>query len=213
MANRPAWSYDESSRCLIRNTHEFVFNAGFSVTQKQKNIVALHESIGKKALEVSTKSLDELGIKLSAFNLKLNGVPLENVFQSSKKYENGGPYLDLLRVHPREAKRDERHHSSGRLIAFEYDGCEYPLNPKTIFYDYIYLCAVIETLDKETINKVMEYQCFTDIEFNPNKSINCQAKTVAILKAFLSMYGEMPDIRGRFDEFVKFYKIIKAEKA
>ena len=49
-----------------------------------------------------------LGVKLSAFNLKLNGYTLENIFQSSKVFSNGGPYRDLMNVAPKEAKRDGR---------------------------------------------------------------------------------------------------------
>ena len=98
MANRPAWRFDSEKKKIERNSYEFVFNAGFSIVQKQKNIRALHEQIGRKALEISTKSLEELGIKFSAFNLKLDHIFLENIFQSSKKYEHGGPYKDMLKI-------------------------------------------------------------------------------------------------------------------
>ena len=135
MATRPAWTVVNNR--VIRMNYEFTFNPGFSKTQKQKNVKALHSAIRERALEVSTKSFDNLGVKLSAFNLKLQGIPLECVFQASKKYGNGGPYTDLMSVAPRDAKRDERHHNSGRLISFVYNGREFPLEPKTVFYDYI----------------------------------------------------------------------------
>lgn len=53
----------------------FTWNGGFAVSQKQKNIVALHAAYHKRfpksiILEISSKSLQEVGIKLSAFNLK-----------------------------------------------------------------------------------------------------------------------------------------------
>ena len=210
MATRPAWTVVNNR--VIRLNYNFVFNSGFSKTQKQKNVVALHSSIGRKSLEVSTKSFDNLGVKLSAFNLKLQGIPLECVFQSSKKYEKGGPYTDLMFVQPREAKRDERHHSSGRLISFVYNGIEFPLEPKTIFYDYIYLKAVREQFTTAELKEIMDFEFFTDIEFNPQKSINCQAKSVALIKAMLGMFGEIPNM-DNFDEFQKFYKLIQADKA
>ena len=92
---------------------------GFAVSQKQKCIASLHKEIkrkypDKKVLEISTKSMDPVGVKLSAFNLKFWHEELqeyrniENVFQSSKVFEGGGPYRDLLDVHTRTAKRDER---------------------------------------------------------------------------------------------------------
>jgi uncharacterized protein DUF6977 len=39
----------------------------------------------------------------------------------------------------REVKRDPRLRESGRLIAFEFDGVSFPLEPKTVFYDWLYV--------------------------------------------------------------------------
>ena len=94
---------------------------GWRLSQKKKNVARLHEALGGECLEVSTKSDVVIGTKLSAFNLKLDGHTLENIFQSSKVFENGGPYRDLLNVSPKEAKRDQRLKSSGNLKGFEYD--------------------------------------------------------------------------------------------
>ena len=58
----------------------------------------------------------------------------------------------------------------------------------------------------------MEFEFFTDIEFNPQKSINCQAKSVALIKVMLNMFGEIPNLDS-FDEFKKFYKFIQADKS
>ena len=89
--------------------------------------------------EVSSAAKNELGNKLSAFNLKdVKGRTLECVFQSSKKFKHGGPYLDLLEVAPAKAKKDYRLKNSGELVAFVLDGEEYHLSPKTAFYDFIY---------------------------------------------------------------------------
>ena len=131
-------------------------------------------------MEISSKGEVELGNLLSAFNMRTDGVYIENIFQSSKRYENGGPYLDLLTVAPKDAKRDERHQTSGRLVAFVRNGEDWPLEPKTAFYDYIYVLAVIENFGREL--DLYDYNWFTDIEFNPGKSINCQARAVAIYK-------------------------------
>ena len=137
---------------------------------------------------------------------------MECVYQSSKKYENGGPYTDLMFVSPKDAKRDERHKNSGKMISFSYNGIEFPLEPKTIFYDYIYISAVREQFSTEEIKGIMEFEFFTDIEFNPQKSINCQAKSVALIKVMLNMFGEIPNLDS-FDEFEKFYKFIQADKS
>ena len=185
---------------------EFTYFSGFAVSQKQKSIRSLHENAlikhpGQKILEISTKSEDPLGVRLSAFNLRLHDdetgltYPLENVFQSSKVYENGGPYRDMLSLPPRDAKRDTRHHSSGQLVGFIWKDWKCPLEPKTMFYDWIYCKALSE--DKELAEAVIEYGCtmFTDIEFNHKKSINCQARAMAI---FTSLYK-----RGELDDFLQ----------
>ena len=182
MAKRPAWPIENGK--IIRKDFEFAWNGGFAISQKRKNINALHQAIedatGQTALEISSKGEVELGNQLSAFNMKTTGVFIENVFQASKRYENGGPYLDLLDVAPKDAKRDERHKTSGKLVAFVRNGEDWPLEPKTVFYDYIYVLAVIENFGCEL--DINEYNWFTDIEFNPGKSINCQARAVAIYK-------------------------------
>ena len=115
MAKRPAWSVQDD--VVICENFDFMWSGGFSITQKQKNIRALHQSIyemkHEKALEVSSKSEVRVGKEIGAFSLELDGIFLENVFQAAKQYENGGPYLDLLNVSPKQAKRDERHCNSG----------------------------------------------------------------------------------------------------
>lgn len=184
MAERPAWTITNNR--VQMKMFNFKWNSGFALIQKQKNIYNLHKEIYnsylKNSLDISTKSNDELGVKLSAFNLKLKGIAIENIFQSSKVYEFGGPYMDLLNVEPKDAKRDIRHKTSGKLIAFNYNGYNWGIIPKTMFYDFIYINAAIKLISKEDINRLNNYEWFTDIEFNPNKSINCQARAVTILK-------------------------------
>ena len=167
---------------------EFVFYSGFSITQKQKSIESLHNAIKElyydaEILEISSKSPIELGRKLSAFNLKLDGIALENIFQSSKVFEYGGPYEDLLSKTPIEAKKDPRIKDNGRIIGFKYQGINYPTIPKTLFYDWMYCQALYS--DKELMSLIINYDFFTDIEFNHEKSLNCQARSAAI---FVSLY-------------------------
>ena len=189
MAIRPAWTIKDGK--VIREDFEFAWNGGFAVTQKQKNIKALHQAIldtkGERALEISTKGMEEPGNSLSAFNLTLGGKYIENIFQAAKQYENGGPYLDLLDAGPKDAKRDPRHSSSGKLLAFVRDGDVWPLEPKTAFYDYIYVTAVYEQYGSGL--DLTSWQWFTDIEFNPKKSVNCQARSAAIYQLIQSAYG------------------------
>lgn len=204
MAKRPAWTISEDS--VICKEFEFEWNGGFAIKQKQKNIENLHASIftdtKKNALEISSKGTVILGKNIGAFSLKYNGIPLENIFQSSKKFEQGGPYRDLLLVMPKEAKQDERIRNSGNIIAFCLDGNEWPIEPQTLFYDYIYVQALIQNYGTDL--NLDDYEWFTDIEFNPNKSINCQARSVAVYK--LLQMKRMFEVLSNKEKWIEFHK-------
>ncbi len=174
--------------------------------QKKKNVVELHEAAAGRGLtlilEVSSKSEKELGRKLSAFYLKMpfrnRVIPLECAFQGSKVFENGGPYTDLYDLDPREAKRDPRLKASGRLLKFRFDGKEYPLTPKTAFYDWLYLNAVYP--HRDWLRRLDKCHGFSDIEFNPDKSVNCQARSVATFVS-LQLRGLLDGAVASFDNF------------
>lgn len=213
MARRPVYRVSDSAPYFVCETVEFTYNGGFAVSQKQKNIVAIHQSFGRahpeeSVLEISTKSLQPLGVELSAFHLLKDVVslgskiPVENVFQGGKVFAEGGPFSDLYGMSPREAKRDPRLRESGRLTAFYFEGECYPTEPKTAFYDWIYANALLE--NAPLAEALTQYDAFSDVEFNPQKSINCQAKAAAI---FVSLYrlGKLDVIRS-FPTFAAIYK-------
>lgn len=207
MAERPAFFIRQGK--VVSEVYSFEWFSGFAVSQKQKSIASLHNAIIKadksaKPLEISTKSKETIGIKLSAFNLKLNNYTPENVFQSAKVFERGGPYLDLLDVLPKEAKRDERLRNSGSLRAFRYQNEDFPLIPKTVFYDFIYIAAVKNSFTADEIKEISGYDYFTDIEFNPAKSINTQARAAAMIRLLLDEYGELPDFSK--EDFIQYHK-------
>ena len=192
----------------------YEYYSGFAVSQKQKCIKSLHSSTKekypeKKILEISTKSTTELGVKLSAFNLLFfheelqENRHIENVFQSSKVFENGGPYRDLLNVSPKDAKKDERLKNSGKLVAFDLYGEKWPLFPKSMFYDWIYIKALMDNM--ELAKGLLDYDVFTDIEFNHKKQINCQARAAAI---FVSLYkrNELDEKMKSMESFRTIYK-------
>lgn len=200
----------------------FTFFSGFSVSQKQKSIDSLHKSIiasypDVKPLEISSKSEVPLGVRLSAFNLSFrdeetNAIyKLENVFQSSKVYEFGGPYLDLLKVSPAEAKKDTRHHTSGELKCFRLKEWECPLEPKTMFYDWIYCKSLSQDPDLAEALVAGGYNAFTDIEFNHNKSLNCQARAAAIFVT-LCKRGTLKEFLDDKEKWGTIYTKPDAEK-
>lgn len=206
MANRPVFIPCSSPDHLVDEVYvEFEWNSGFAPIQKKKNICALHESAKKigltPLLEVSTKSDEVLGQHLSAFNLKIKTkigeISIESAFQGSKVFEKGGPYRDILRKGSREAKRDKRIKTSGRLIAFDYFGKEWSLVPKTAFYDWLYIKALQPHL--EYLKRLYKYKGFTDIEYNPKKSINCQARTCALLVSLMKLNVVKKALRSKED--------------
>ena len=85
---------------VLEKEFEFDYFGGFAIGQKQKCICSLHDEILKQypnsnILEVSTKSPNkELGFQLSAFNLTLQGVCIEDIFQSAKVFVNSDGYCE-----------------------------------------------------------------------------------------------------------------------
>lgn len=169
---------------------EFTWHPGFALSQKRKSIASLHaaaEDAGiSPLLEVSTKSPEALGRALSAFNLKVDSkahgpIPLEAAFQGSKVFGGGGPFTDLYEAEAQTAKRDPRLRSCGAVVGFRFEGEDWPTEPKTAFYDWLYLNALARRPDLRS--EILGFQGFTDIEFNPDRSLNCQAASCALFVA------------------------------
>ena len=187
MAIRPVFVVDSVKPYVMEVSVEFEYHSGFSVQQKQRSVASLHRSFGARfpelgILEVSSKGNVELGVCLSAFNLMIQhgsvgAYSVESAFQSSKVFACGGPYVDLLELSGREAKKDKRLKESGSLVGFRFFSREFPLNPLTYFYDWLYASALWR--NRMLLAQVLSYDAFTDIEYNPKRSINCQARSVA----------------------------------
>lgn len=216
MAIRPIFIIrDDKEYPVTEKMIEFQWEPGFSKTQKQKSIHNLHEQFQKEypnhqILEVSTASVDELGRSLSAFNLKIESTLLkkeytvETIFQSSKVFVNGGPFLDIKFKTPIEAKKDVRLKQSGELIGFMYgQGEMWSLEPKTLFYDWVYMNAL--HLNKKFVDNLIEIKAFSDIEFNPKKSINCQAKSLAMYMSLMkqNILEDVLSSREAYEEYRK----------
>ena len=210
MANRPVFSASSKAHHVDVFPVEFVWNKGLAPSQKQKNIVAIHEGFKRRfpernILEISSKSPNPLGVKLSAFNLKKyvssigKYAPVECIYQGSKVFAAGGPFTDLYLGTSRAAKGDSRLKSSGTLRSFSFEGRNYPLTPVTAFYDWLYINALME--NDELASETLEYDSFTDIEFSPEKSKNCQARAAALFVA-LHRKGLLECVKD-FEQFVK----------
>lgn len=189
MALRPVFIASSHVPAFISIDVEFQWHPGFARSQKEKSIRELHNAFtetrpGVPVLEVSGKSSNELGVALSAFNLRvrhsiLGEVSLESAFQGSKVFANLGQIEQAYRVDPRTAKSIAREANSDHdLIGFSWNATNWPLEPKTLFYDWLY-CSALQR-HPDLLEQLRNFRAFTDIEFNPGKSFNCQARSCAI---------------------------------
>lgn len=229
MAARPIFIPAAEGPALVRTKYvEFQWFPGMAASQKQKSVDSLHAVALKlpdisRVLEVSSKSREELGVALSAFNLCFTTVKhnrtfsVECAYQGSKVFERGGPFVDIFGMTSREAKKDDRLRSSGRLTGFRFFGTDWGLEPQTAFYDWLYINALKK--QPSVTEQLLEYSAFTDIEFNPERSINCQAYSIALYislhkrclleeaisskEAFLRTVGKAAISNARQDETVQ----------
>jgi hypothetical protein len=185
MAVRPVFLPSEEGPLVRERQVDFAWASGFAEVQKKKNVVALHKAAHAAGigdlLEISTKSNEEVGRRLSAFSLKIEYAgkkfPLESFYQGAKVFREAGPFPEAMELPPREAKRFVRERAKGDLIRFHLFGKDFPVSPKNAFYDWVYIRALAE--HSQWISEKICYSAFTDIEFNPQRQINCQARAFA----------------------------------
>ena len=93
--------------------------------------------------------------------------------------------------------------SNGTLKYFLCNNEKWKLNED--FYSWIYLNALMQ--NKSLMEKILTYDAFTDIEFNPKKSINCQAYSAAMITGAYRKGHDL--VTGAIPS--KFKKIFKPE--
>ena len=174
----------KSENFVINEEVEFTWSPGLAISQKQKSIKSLHEQAKQKfnlknILEISSKSNEEVGVLASAFNLKFSwqgrNSSVESFYQGSKVFKHAGPFTDLYEKNSKSAKKDKRIKDSGDLLGFSFFDEKWALEDD--FYTWIYLIGL--TQNKKLSESLLQYEAFTDIEFNEKKSFNCQAYSAA----------------------------------
>lgn len=174
----------KSDNFVINEEVEFNWSPGLAISQKQKSIKSLHEKAKQKLnlkdiLEISSKSNEEHGKLASAFNLKFSwqgkNSSVESFYQGSKVFKHAGPFTDLYEKSSKNAKKDKRIKDSGDLLGFSFFDEKWTLEDD--FYTWIYLIGL--TQNKKLSESLLQYEAFTDIEFNEKKSFNCQAYSAA----------------------------------
>lgn len=186
MATRPVFiATGDKARLVETRAVCFEWSGGFSLVQKRRCIAALQQASGfrDEILEVSTKSSLPLGQALSAFHLPVKladgrSRPLESVYQSAKVFSAVGPFPHMADLPPRAARKALQAHASDQLTKFHLDGRDWPLQPETAFYDWLY-CNALHG-QPALVAQLQPFRAFTDIEFNPARSFSCQAGAVAL---------------------------------
>lgn len=262
MAQRPYFKADKEM--VLEDEISFEFHNGFAPSQKEKSRHSMHSKLKEKypdakILEVSTKSDEEIGKKLSAFNLKLDERPFECIFQEAKCFKMKGLikntediidrlefsedkdvwekaeandakelenfiksnyieddyYIKILPKdnNPRELRAVLRAFMQANknitLSHFYYKGEEFELHIdfkfKSFFYDFLYFRALRENLNEDEIEEFLTFDLFTDIEFNPKKSINCQARSCALYR-FAFLNDKVDFYHKNKENFKRLYK-------
>jgi len=202
MTERPIFQPIKQGDVLVKKINvEFSWFPGFSKEQKQKSIDSFHQQAAEKhnieqVLEISTKSKVAVGLSASAFNLKMTTksgmrASVESFYQGSKVFSGGGPYTDIYKKNSLEAKKDERLRTNQELKCFEFFGTSWGLNDH--FYDWLYLNALLQ--NEKITAELIKYQAFSDIEFNPKKSFNCQAYSAALYSSAFERGFNLNEIR------------------
>jgi len=213
MAKRFVYIPVENEPGVREASIEFDWFPGFAISQKQKSIASLHRAADEagfhQILEISSKSEDEQGVKASAFNLSFHTkasnrkVSVEAAFQGSKVFAFAGPFPDMYDMTAREAKKEIRVRQNGTLTKFCFFGKDFPLRPRTFFYDWLYINTLHK--DEELSSNLCRFSGFSDIEFNPEKSVNCQAFSAALYVSLVRC-GMLDQVLESEDEFRKLLK-------
>ncbi|MEW6281612.1 MAG: hypothetical protein AB1758_23580 [Candidatus Eremiobacterota bacterium] len=73
------------------------------------------------------------------------------------------------------------------MVGFRFFDQDVPTRPLTAFYDWLYVRALRQNPDES--EQLRGYRGFTDIAFNPARSLNCQARSAAL---YVALGGSVP---------------------
>lgn len=191
MARANRYGFISTNNGVEGKIYNFEWFMGLALSQLRKSIRSLHDEIRKsgiqKVLEVSRKSEDPIGNKLSAFNLmvEVNGIKssVESLYHGSKVFNENIKFEECNDMKPGDSRKyihELIKKDSLILTGFEFNGLLFTLSTKSMCYDYIYILGLVQ--NKEVGDQLIKYDCFTDIVFNQNKSVACQARTCAMYK-------------------------------
>lgn len=214
---RPIFISDVSEKGQVNGLVEeipikFDSVTGQNITRKQINIRSIHDAAKVRGyapiLEISTSSEDPLGKGLSAFVLTtdIHGIgqrPVECAYQGSKVYKGGKSFPEFYSTAPIHIKSRLREIDTGPLEGYRFNGMVFPMTPKSVFYDWLYINAILprrQQLEAE-FNK---YAGFSDIAFGAS-SVACQARSCALFLSLIKL-GLLDDAVKTHDAFIETMK-------
>ena len=192
MAKRPLFIPLDCTPYVQSMSVEFQWHGGFARSQRIKCIQGMHQSIKKtgwpgEILEISSASEQTFGQQLSAMNLMVslehNGTIItqcvETIYQSAKVFGNVGPHPEWLTLTGQETKKKVKEvtKSHGAATAFEWNGRRWSGAAVESFYSWIYIQGLMQL--ENGLQQLSAFSGFTDVYFNPKKTVNCQARTAA----------------------------------
>ena len=92
------------------------------------------------------------------------------------------------------------------MVKFTFNKKDFPLEPKSLFYDWLYLNVLFSDRNLELREEFFDnhFDAFSDIEFNPQKSFSCQARTLALCVSLYENESAQDFIRDPVDFSQKF---------
>lgn len=203
---------------IEERNYNFEWFMGCSVAQLRRSIRALHKEIRNsgygKIIEVSTKSEDEIGRKLSPLNLMVciddESLPMESYYQGSKVFDDNGCKIKLSEcehILPWKTKqfiRETVKERNLKLVEFDFKGNKFDLSSKGMCFDYIYILGLIQ--NESLGDYIMNYEVFTDLMFKKETGIGCQARSCALYK-YLRTNGLLENFIKNPHEFKYIYNL------
>jgi len=103
------------------------------------------------------------------------------------------------------------------MTKFSFNNKDFPLEPKSLFYDWLYLNVLFSDRNSDLREELFNnhFDAFSDIEFNPNKSFSCQARTLALCVSLYeneSVKDFIQDPIGFAQEFELYGRKIKEDE-
>ena len=90
----------------------------------------------------------------------------------------------------------------GENTGFLIDDKKYAEDVLPAFYDWLYLKALVA--NPELAAAVETYDAFTDIEFNPERSLNCQARSAALYRSLVHA-GKLEEALSSQEAFLRIH--------